>query len=107
MAGKRSVEHISAIHLESIDQLVERAKELSPNIDADTLKKAYQFSEKAHEGQFRRSGDPYITHPLAVAGIIADLGLDIGEGAEEELDMAGEDMELPHVWKGGLKPLHS
>ncbi|MEE6250671.1 MAG: bifunctional (p)ppGpp synthetase/guanosine-3',5'-bis(diphosphate) 3'-pyrophosphohydrolase [Bdellovibrionota bacterium] len=76
MAGKRSVEHISAIHLESIDQLVERAKELSPNIDADTLKKAYQFSEKAHEGQFRRSGDPYITHPLGVAGIIADLGLD-------------------------------
>lgn len=41
------------------------------------IEKAYLFSERAHEGQIRRSGEAYISHPLAVAGILADLKLDI------------------------------
>ena len=76
MTGNESVENISAVHLESIDELIARAQESNPGIDADLLRKAYTFSEKAHAGQFRRSGDPYIIHPLGVAGILADLGLD-------------------------------
>ncbi len=43
--------------------------------DAD-VEKAFAMAEKAHEGQFRHSGEPFFTHPLAVADIIADLGLD-------------------------------
>ncbi|PID44126.1 MAG: bifunctional GTP diphosphokinase/guanosine-3',5'-bis(diphosphate) 3'-diphosphatase [Proteobacteria bacterium] len=37
---------------------------------------AYVLAKKAHEGQYRRSGDPYITHPVAVAKILADMGMD-------------------------------
>ena len=41
--------------------------------EVDRVKRAYHFSEKCHLGQMRQSGDPYITHPLAVANILADL----------------------------------
>ncbi len=44
--------------------------------DVTRLETAYHFSEAAHEGQFRASGDPYISHPLAVASILAELHLD-------------------------------
>ncbi len=45
-------------------------------LDADLLARAYRFSEKAHEGQFRRNGDPFVTHCVEVAKILADLQLD-------------------------------
>jgi GTP pyrophosphokinase len=44
--------------------------------DITQLESAYQFSESAHHGQFRDSGEPYISHPLAVAGILAQWHLD-------------------------------
>jgi guanosine-3',5'-bis(diphosphate) 3'-pyrophosphohydrolase len=44
--------------------------------DVSQLQTAYHFSESAHEGQFRNSGEPYISHPLAVAGILAEWHLD-------------------------------
>ena len=49
---------------------------LHPKADLKLLQRAYEVAEKAHTGQFRKSGDPYITHPLAVATILADLGMD-------------------------------
>jgi guanosine-3',5'-bis(diphosphate) 3'-pyrophosphohydrolase len=45
--------------------------------DVSVVEKAYNFSKKAHEGQLRRSGEPYIFHPLSVAGILAELRLDL------------------------------
>jgi GTP diphosphokinase / guanosine-3',5'-bis(diphosphate) 3'-diphosphatase len=42
----------------------------------DQVKKAYLFAENAHQGQTRKSGEPYITHPLAVAAILADMHMD-------------------------------
>ena len=47
-----------------------------PPADINRIEEAYQFSDNAHEGQTRKSGGPYITHPLAVAGIIAGWQLD-------------------------------
>jgi GTP pyrophosphokinase len=44
--------------------------------DVKQLESAYHFSEAAHQGQFRKTGDPYIVHPLAVANILAELHLD-------------------------------
>ena len=44
--------------------------------EIDRIKRAYHFSEKCHLGQMRQSGDPYITHPLAVANILADMQMD-------------------------------
>src|SRR6185503_709516 len=49
---------------------------LHPKADLKLVQRAYEVAEKAHNGQFRKSGDPYITHPLAVATILADLGMD-------------------------------
>lgn len=57
----------------------ELAKELSSYLDTSRInqvRRAYYYAEQAHEGQMRKSGDRYITHPLAVAGILAELRLD-------------------------------
>ena len=48
----------------------------NPALDKTLLYKAYSYAAKAHEGQTRKDGSPYITHPLAVANIVADLKLD-------------------------------
>ncbi|MFT6050482.1 MAG: RelA/SpoT family (p)ppGpp synthetase [Halioglobus sp.] len=48
---------------------------LSPE-QANSVKRAYYFAEQAHFGQTRRSGEPYVTHPLAVASILADMHMD-------------------------------
>src|SRR5215212_10040648 len=52
------------------------ATPLREGLDQELLARAYRFSEKAHEGQFRRNGDPYVTHCVEVAKILADLQLD-------------------------------
>ncbi|TWE12877.1 RelA/SpoT family protein [Rudaeicoccus suwonensis] len=46
-----------------------------PKADTSVIERAYAVAEKAHRGQMRKSGDPYITHPLAVATILAELGM--------------------------------
>lgn len=60
-----------------IDQLVEQVHSYHPEADEAVLRRAYDFSAKAHEGQTRRSGEPYLQHPLAVAGILTFLKLDV------------------------------
>ena len=52
------------------------ADTLSERLDVDLLARAYRYSEKAHAGQTRRNGDPYVTHCVEVAKILADLQLD-------------------------------
>jgi GTP pyrophosphokinase len=49
---------------------------LTERLDAELLARAYRFSEKAHAGQTRKNGDPYVTHCVEVAKILADLQLD-------------------------------
>jgi GTP pyrophosphokinase len=46
-----------------------------PKADVRQVQRAYEVAEESHRGQFRKSGDPYITHPLAVATILAELGM--------------------------------
>ncbi len=58
-------------------ELIERIQAYHPAADVEIVSRAYAYSEKAHEGQKRKSGDPYFVHPLAVAGIITELKLDI------------------------------
>ena len=48
----------------------------NPNYDAEFIERAYQKAEELHRGQFRKSGEPYITHPVAVVKILAELGMD-------------------------------
>ncbi|KAB2833199.1 MAG: bifunctional (p)ppGpp synthetase/guanosine-3',5'-bis(diphosphate) 3'-pyrophosphohydrolase, partial [Caedimonadaceae bacterium] len=58
-------------------ELVEKIKSYDPDVDEDLLNKAYVFSMKAHGSQTRESGDPYFSHPLEVAGLLADMKLDL------------------------------
>jgi guanosine-3',5'-bis(diphosphate) 3'-pyrophosphohydrolase len=48
-----------------------------PQADLNLIQKAFEFSHKSHEGQLRRSGDPYILHPLGVATVLAEMHLDL------------------------------
>lgn len=84
----------------SIEELLEKLARIYPDADLSFIKKAYDFSEKHHEGQIRRSGEPYISHPVGVAGILADLRLDFPTIATgllhdtvEDTDATLEDIE--------------
>jgi len=57
-------------------ELVERVKAYDPGADEDAINRAYVFSMKAHGAQTRASGDPYFSHPVEVAGILAAMKLD-------------------------------
>ncbi len=60
-----------------IEQLIERLKGYHADADLSLVRKAYEFSAKAHEGQTRQSGEPYLHHPLAVAGVLTSLKTDV------------------------------
>lgn len=57
-------------------ELLERIRKYHPNTDITMVEKAYHIARDAHEGQCRKSGEPYIIHPLCVAIILADLEMD-------------------------------
>ena len=61
---------------ELYDDLVNEIKKYHPSTDLSDIEKAYRIAKKAHEGQLRKSGEPYIIHPLCVAIILAELELD-------------------------------
>jgi len=61
----------------SIDQLLDRLQDYQPDADLGVVRKAYEFSARAHEGQVRRSGEPYVRHPVAVAGVLTSLKTDV------------------------------
>ena len=58
------------------DELIARVRKYHPSDDISMIEKAYKVARDAHEGQARKSGEPYIIHPLCVAIILADLELD-------------------------------
>ncbi len=60
-----------------LEQLIVRVRGYNPEADVELLRRAYAFSAKAHEGQTRRSGEPYLQHPLAVAGLLTTLRTDV------------------------------
>ncbi|MFN7729452.1 MAG: RelA/SpoT family protein [Bdellovibrio sp.] len=93
--------HLSERHLKSLDELTAKIRVYYPNADLSIIEKAYHFSEAAHEGQIRRSGEAYISHPLSVAGILADLRLDLDSIATGLLHDTVEDTHatMPEIKK--------
>ena len=59
-----------------IEDILNRMERYRPDLDEDLLRHAYVFAANRHQGQIRRSGEPYLTHPLTVAWILADMELD-------------------------------
>ncbi len=82
------------IRFEDIQEQVEQRR---PGADLELLRRAYIFSAMVHRGQTRYSGEPYLTHPLAVAHILADLDLDEQTVATGLLHDTVEDAEDPHA----------
>ena len=60
----------------TIDSLSHRLSSYLEPEQISCVKRAYYYAEQAHYGQFRRSGEPYVTHPLAVANILASMHMD-------------------------------
>lgn len=60
-----------------INDILDRILEYNPDADLDVVQRAYIYSARVHDGQIRLSGEPYLTHPLEVAGILAELKLDV------------------------------
>ncbi|MCM3762281.1 bifunctional (p)ppGpp synthetase/guanosine-3',5'-bis(diphosphate) 3'-pyrophosphohydrolase [Alkalihalobacillus oceani] len=78
----------------TIDQVLEKASLYLNEEDVAFLRKAYEYAEKAHEGQYRKSGEPYILHPIQVAGIIVGLELDPNTVAAAFLHDVVEDTDV-------------
>ncbi|MFE6526743.1 RelA/SpoT family protein [Streptomyces sp. NPDC057794] len=86
---------------DAISHVVEAHRAHHPDADLEPLRRAYVLAESSHRGQMRKSGEPYITHPLAVTLILAELGAetttltasllhDTVEDTEVTLDQVGE-----------------
>lgn len=73
------------------NDVLERLTSYNPHADIELLKKAYVFSAKVHSGHLRLSGEPYLIHPLEVAGILTQLKLDVASVATGFLHDAVED----------------
>jgi GTP pyrophosphokinase len=59
-----------------INDIIDRVLEYHPEADVDLIERAYVYTARVHDGQMRLSGEPYLSHPLEVAGILADMKLD-------------------------------
>ena len=60
-----------------LQTLIEEIPKYQPHADLDLVQRAYRFSEQSHQGQQRASGEPYLSHPLEVAGLLVDFKMDV------------------------------
>ena len=60
-----------------VNDIIDKISEYNPDADLGVIERAYIYSARVHEGQVRLSGEPYLTHPLEVAGILTDMRLDV------------------------------
>ena len=60
-----------------LNDILDKVSSYAPNADLDLIMRAYVYSARAHAGQMRRSGEPYLIHPIAVAGILAEMRMDV------------------------------
>lgn len=79
-----------------LQELIEKIKKYAPNGDLGLIEKAYYYAKKAHEGQLRKSGEPYFIHPIAVANIICDMELDMQTISAGLLHDVVEDTEFTY-----------
>lgn len=60
-----------------INDIIDKVSEYHPDTNLDIIDRAYIYSARVHDGQVRLSGEPYLSHPLEVAGLLADMKLDV------------------------------
>ena len=79
----------------TIEELVERIRSVDKQYDIDKIMRAYTLANDAHKGQVRSSGDPYISHPIAVASILVDYCMDTDTIVSALLHDVVEDTDIP------------
>lgn len=79
---------------DGFEEFYEKIKKIYSDIELENIRHAYEVAKQAHKAQLRRSGEPYIIHPIAVAGILADLGMDSQSLIAALLHDTVEDTEL-------------
>src|SRR5919109_4825481 len=79
---------------QSVDELLRKVRSYNPKADVREVQRAYEFADESHRGQLRKSGEPFIEHPLGVAHILADLGMDTTTLVAALLHDVVEDTEL-------------
>jgi len=79
----------------SVQSLIQSLRQYNPQADVQPIQEAYDFSAKAHAGQKRESGEPFLQHPLQTAQIIVDLKLDVPSIVAGLLHDTIEDTEIP------------
>jgi GTP pyrophosphokinase len=77
------------------DELVARVTQQRPGSDTELLRRAFEFAAEQHRGQLRQSGEPYLTHPLEVAHLLADMRLDVTALCAALLHDVVEDTKIP------------
>ena len=60
----------------NLSEYLDKIVSVNENVNIEELEKAYLYAQKAHEGQFRQSGEPFFIHPIAVSIIVAELEVD-------------------------------
>jgi guanosine-3',5'-bis(diphosphate) 3'-pyrophosphohydrolase len=80
----------------TFEDLIERVTQYLPPKEIETIHKAYHFAKTCHDGQLRKSGDPYISHPVEVANILADLEQDTAAICAGLLHDTLEDCHITH-----------
>ncbi|MHB2027252.1 MAG: RelA/SpoT family protein [Acidimicrobiales bacterium] len=98
MVSLTSRSTLDPVLLSSLERLIARFCEHHEGGDVELIRRAGVCAINAHEGQLRRTGEPYVTHPIAVAGIAADLGLDETTIAAALLHDAVEDTGVTTTW---------
>jgi GTP diphosphokinase / guanosine-3',5'-bis(diphosphate) 3'-diphosphatase len=76
-------------------ELLDKVRQIRPNENLDLLRKAYDFASEQHAEQQRESGDPYLSHPLEVAHVLADMRLDVATLSAALLHDVVEDTKIP------------
>jgi GTP pyrophosphokinase len=79
---------------DDLHRLFQKLRDTRPDADIKKIRYAYYVAEKAHSGQVRKSGLPYILHPVAVAEILVDLGMDDNTICAALLHDVVEDSEM-------------
>ena len=93
-------------HQDLVDELIAAAEAYNPGVDKELLARAFRYAATAHEGQVRRSGEPFVHHPWAVAKICAELHLDEQSLAAALLHDAVDDTDVALDDRGAIEPQH-
>ena len=84
------------------ESFFKRVNDRADKYDTEKIKLAYEMAYRAHDGQFRQSGEPYIVHPLSVAESVVELGLDTDTVCAALLHDTLED--CPDLIAAGVEP---